>query len=87
MQDLGLEKAQIMFKLARKGNWGNSYDRLEHFKRFARLKDAIKELSRIGWIIIHKKANFTGISLKTEQKKEIIEFIETQMPCLKGKIK
>ena len=82
-----LEKAQIMFKLARKGNWGNSYDRLEHFKRFTNLTDIIKELSKIGWVIIHKKVNFTGISLNTEHKKEIVEFIGIQMPYIKGAIK
>lgn len=82
-----LEKAQVMFKLARKGNWVNSYDRMEHFKRFVNLTEIIKELSKIGWVIIHKKPNFTGISLNTEHKKEIIEFIGTQMPHLKGAIK
>lgn len=82
-----LEKAQIMFKLARKGNWGNCYDRIEHFKRFANLAETIKELSKTGWIIIHKKPNFKGISLNTEYKKEIIEFIGIQMPYLKGAIK
>lgn len=87
MLRLKLEKAQIMFKLTRKGNWGDCYDRLEHFKRFPNLKELIKELSKINWIIIHKKPRFTGISLNNEYKKEIIEFIEMQMPYLKGVIK
>jgi len=82
-----LEKAQIMFKLARKNNWGNCYDRIEHFKRFRNIEEAIKELSKIHWIIIHKKQKFTGISLNTDCKAEIIEFIETSMPYLKGIIK
>lgn len=82
-----LEKAQIMFKLARKNNWGNCYDRLEHFKRFQNLKETIKELSKISWIIIHKKGKFTGISLNTQFKKEIIEFIEKEIPYIKGMIK
>ncbi|MFH1249065.1 MAG: hypothetical protein V1660_02845 [archaeon] len=82
-----LEKAQVMFKLARKGNWVNSYDRMEHFKRFSNLAEIIKDLSKIGWLIIHKKSNFVGISLNTEYKKEIIEFIEIQMPHLNGSIK
>jgi len=82
-----LEKAQIMFKLARKDNWGNRYDRLEHFKRFSNLDKDTKELSKIGWIIIYRKAKFTGISLNTQYKKEIMEFIETQMPYVKGMIK
>ena len=81
-----LEKAQIMFKLARKNNWGNKYDRTEHFKRFPNLNQIIKELSDKGWIILHKKSRFLGISLNSSYKSEIIEFIEIQMPYLKGAI-
>jgi len=82
-----LEKARLMSALARgKGNWGGSYDRLEHFKKFENLNEIIKELSNLGWIIVkHKK--FRGISLNTKYKKEIIEFIEKEMPYLKGIIK
>jgi len=82
-----LEKAQIMFKLTRKNNWGACYDRLKHFKRFQTLDKALKELSKIEWIMIHKKPNFTGISLNTKYKKEIIEFIEKQMPHLTGAVR
>jgi aspartate/tyrosine/aromatic aminotransferase len=63
------------------------YDRTEHFKRFQNLKEIIKELSKNGWVIIHKKPNYTGLSLNTKYKKEIIEFIEKEMPYLKGAIK
>ncbi len=83
-----LEKAQLMSALARgKGNWGEKYDRTEHFKRFQNLKDIIKELSKKGWVIVHKKPNYQAISLNTQYKKEIIEFIESKMPYLKGMIK
>ena len=82
-----LEKAQVLFKLARKGNWGASYDRTEHFKRFERLKEIIKELSKVNWLTIHNKPKFIGLSLNTPYKKEIIEFVETQMPHMKGAIK
>ena len=83
-----LEKAQLMSVLARsKGNWGEKYDRTEHFKRFQNLKEIIKELSKQGWLVIHNKSKFTGISLNTQFKKEIIEFIEKEMPHLKGVIK
>lgn len=83
-----LEKAQLMSVLARsKGNWGDKYDRTEHFKRFQNLKEIIKELSKIGWVIVHLKGKFTGISLNTQYKGEIIEFIEKEMPYLKGVIK
>ncbi len=80
----GLEKAQIMFVLARrKGNWGQKYDRLEHFKRFHHLKEIIKDLEKKEWILVKRKQNFIGISLNTRYKKEIIEFIEKEMPHLK----
>lgn len=83
-----LEKAQLMFKLARsKGNWGAKYERLEHFKRFQNLNKIIKDLEKKKWILIKKKSNYTGISLNPKNKKEIIEFIEKQMPYLKGIIK
>ena len=78
------EKAQIMFKLTRKNNWNACYDRLEHFKRFQNLDNIIKELVKMGWIIIHKKPNYKAISLNPKYKIEIIEFIEAQMPELKG---
>lgn len=80
-----LEKAQLLLAVARKkGNWGKSYDRLEHFKRFANLKAIIKELSKIGWIIVYNKPNFTVISLNPKCKREIIEFIEKEIPYMKG---
>jgi hypothetical protein len=77
-----------MFKLAfSKKNWGAKYDRLEHFKRFQNLDKIVKELNKIGWLLITKKPNYTGISLNTEFKKEIIEFIELHMPEVSGWIK
>jgi len=83
-----LEKAQLMSVLARsKGNWGEKYDRTEHFKRFQNLKEIIKELVKLGWIILHKKPNYKTISLNTQYKREIIEFIELKMPYLRGIIK
>ncbi len=79
-----LEKAQMMFKLVRKNNWGNKYDRLEHFKRFRDLDNLIDELIKKGWLISHKKPKFTGISLNPKYKMQIIEFIEEYMSYLKG---
>ncbi|MBU4069710.1 MAG: hypothetical protein KJ646_01900 [Nanoarchaeota archaeon] len=85
---LNVEKAQLMFKLARgKGNWGAKYDRLEHFKKFSNLKQIIKELSKEGWIIIYDKPQYRAISLNSKYKKEIIEFIEKEMPYLSGMVK
>lgn len=82
-----LEKAQILYKLARKDNWGNCYDRLEHFKRFPELEKAIKELAKTGWVIVHPKGKFTGISVNTKHKAEIVEFISKILPHLEGDIK
>ena len=76
-----------MFKLTRKNNWGACYDRTEHFKKFLNLDNIIKELSKIGWIIIHNKPQYTSLSLNTKFKREIIGFIEQQMPYLKGMLK
>tara|TARA_Y100000310_G_scaffold193092_1_gene193047 strand:- start:531 stop:794 length:264 start_codon:yes stop_codon:yes gene_type:complete len=82
------EVAQLMFTLARsKGNWGNKYDRLEHFKKFSNLKQIIREYSKKEWILIKNKPNYTGISLNTKFKKEIFEFIEEQLPYTKNMIK
>ena len=85
-EDEELEKAQLLFKLARKNNWGHKYDRLEHFKRFQNVQNIVKNLSATGWILIYKKPNFTGIALNTEHKKEIIAFIEEKIPHIKGMI-
>ena len=83
-----LEKAQLMSVLVRsKGNWGDKYDRTEHFKRFPNLKQIIKDLSNKKWLLVHKKPKFTATSLNTKFKKEIIQFIEEQIPYIKGIIK
>ena len=85
---LDIEKAQLLFKLAKRkgGCWGGKYDRLEHFKRF-NIKETVKDLSKKCWIIVHKKAKYTGISLNPQYKKEIVEFVEKELPHLKGVIK
>jgi hypothetical protein len=88
IMSLDLEKAQLMSVLARgKGNWGGKYDRTEHLKRFPNLNQIIKELSNTGWIIVYNKPKYCAISLNTKFKREIIEFIEKEMPYIKGMIK
>ena len=77
------EKAQIMFKLTAKNNWGAKEDRLEHFKRFPNLKKCLKELSQLGWVNIKKKSKYTLISLNTKSKREIVDYIKKYMPYLK----
>jgi len=79
---LDLEKARIMFKLIRKGKWGGSYDRDEFFKKFPNLDEAVKELQKGDWLIIHKKPKFRAFSLDSKHKREIMEFVEKQMPDL-----
>jgi hypothetical protein len=79
-----IEIAEIMWKLAHgKKNWGGVYDRLEHFKKFPNLKEALKELKKKGWILFHHKS-YDAISLNTKYKKEIVAFIEKQMPYIQG---
>jgi hypothetical protein len=84
---LDLEKAQLMYKLAvAKRNWGTKYDGLEHFKKFPNLNLIVKELVNKGWIIFHKKPQYNAISLNTKYKREIIDFIESVLPEVKGNI-
>mgnify|MGYP001569802754 CR=1 FL=1 len=85
--DFEIEKAKIMLKLVRKGNWNNSYDREEHFKRFENLDNSIKELQKKGWVILHRKPKFEAYSLNTEYKSEIIDFIENYIPEVRGTIR
>ena len=83
-----LDKARFMSALARgKANWGASYDRMEHFKRFQDLKEIIRELSKKGWVIVHKKPGFEAVSLNPSYKKEIIEFVGENIPELRGVLK
>lgn len=83
-----LDKSRLMSALARgKANWGASYDRMEHFKRFQNLKEMIKELSKKGWVVIHKKPGFEAISLNPSYKREIIEFIGDNIPELRDILK
>ena len=75
-----LEKAKIMLKLVRKGNWNHSYDRREHFKRFQDLDDSIKELHKKGWIIFHKKPKFEAYSLETKYKLKKYLLVKSSHP-------
>lgn len=85
---LEMEKARIMYKLAvAKKNWGAKYDRLEHFKRFPNLNQIVKELVKSNWLFLYKKPGYEAISLNPEHKREIIDFIESHLPEVKGNIK
>lgn len=82
MSALDLEEARIMFKLIRKGKWGGAYDRDEFFKRFPNLDEAVKELEKKDWLIIHNKPKFRAFSLDSKHKREIMEFVEKQISNL-----
>ncbi|MDP4039571.1 MAG: hypothetical protein Q8P57_03260 [Candidatus Pacearchaeota archaeon] len=84
MLNLDIEKAQTMHKLARKDNWRAKCDRTEHFKRFQNLDKCVKELAKIRWILIHKKGRFTSLSLNTQHKSEIRDFIVSHIPEMQG---
>jgi len=76
------EVAMLLFKLSRsKANWGAKYDRLEHFKRFQNIKQIVKEYSNKGWILVKNKPHYIGISLNPKFKKEILKFIEENLPA------
>ena len=81
------ETAKLLLKLARKNNWNNSYDRTEHFKWFPNLDKIIKELSKLGWLILHKKPSYLGISLTTRYKEEIFKFIKKYLPHTREMLK
>lgn len=82
------EMAQLMFKLAfSKKNWGAKYDRLEHYKRFQNLKKIVKDLEKQNWILVQRKPTYTNISLNPKYKKEIVEFIEDNLPEVKGMVR
>lgn len=87
MSTLDKQKAQVMYKLARKHNWGHKYDRLEHFKRFSQLDAVVKALTKKQFLLCYKKPTFVGIALNPQYKQQIITFIEKQLPYLKGSIK
>lgn len=83
--NLDKEKAHIMKKLFRKGNWGACYDREEHFKRFS--KESIKDLIKKRWVLSHKKPKIKAYSLNPKYKTKVLEFIEKNLPELRGSFK
>ena len=76
-------KADIMYKLMRKGCWGAKYLPLESLvhwlskkikKNGKRIRKLIKELVREGYLLAHKGGK--TISLNPSLGNEIIEYIE-----------
>ncbi|MEI6058978.1 MAG: hypothetical protein WCP89_04375 [archaeon] len=74
-------KAQLLFKLYRKGKWGGAHTPLKnlfHLVDNASIKEsekAIKELVNLYWIHIKVSTGEKHISLNSHKSKEIKEFI------------
>ncbi len=76
-----LLKAQLLFKLYRKGIWGGRHtplDNLLHLADKASIKESekvLKELNNIGWILIKVSTGEKHISLNSHKSKEIRDYI------------
>ena len=74
-------RAQLLFKLYRKGIWGGRHtplDNLFHLVDKASIKEserALKELNNLNWIQIKISTGEKHISLNPHKNKEIKEFI------------
>jgi len=81
MADYDQLKAQLLFKLYRKGIWGGRHtpiDNLFHLMDKASIREserAIKELANLGWISIKISTGEKHISLNSHKNKEIKDFI------------
>ena len=81
MADYEQLKAQLLFKLYRKGKWGGAHTPLKnlfHLMDNASIKDsekAIKELTNIEWVNIKISTGDRHISLNSHKNKEIKDYI------------
>jgi len=81
MADYEQLKAQLLFKLYRKGKWGGAHTPLKnllHLMDNASIKEskkALKELTNLSWILIKPSTGEEHISLNSHKTKEIKEFI------------
>ncbi len=73
--------AELLFKLYRKGIWGERHTPLKnlyHLTNKMIIKDsekAVRRLSNLGWIQLKKSTGEIHISLNSHKKKEIRNFI------------
>ncbi|OGJ21115.1 hypothetical protein A3K73_08450 [Candidatus Pacearchaeota archaeon RBG_13_36_9] len=80
MQD-GYLKAQLLFKLYRRGIWGGKHTplgNLSHLVDNASIKESkksLKELNNLGWIFIKISTGEEHISLNPHKNREIKDFI------------
>ncbi|MFA5992532.1 MAG: hypothetical protein WC796_02385 [Candidatus Pacearchaeota archaeon] len=81
MADYELLKAQLLFKLYRKGIWGGKHTPIKnlfHLVDTASIqesKKALKELNNLNWILIKISTGEEHISLNSHKNKEIKEYI------------
>lgn len=81
MADYNQLKAQLLFKLYRKGVWGGRHtpiDNLFHLMDKASIKEsekAVKELANLDWITIKISTGEKHVSLNSHKSKEIKDFI------------
>lgn len=81
MVDYEYLKAQLLFKLYRKGKWGGAHTPLKnllHLMDNASIKDsekAVKELNNLGWVQLKISTGDKHISLNSHKNHEIKAFI------------
>jgi len=81
MADYEELKAQLLFKLYRKGKWGGAHTPLRnlfHLMDNSSIKDskkAVKELANIDWVNVKISTGEEHISLNSHKSKEIRDFI------------
>ncbi len=74
-------KAQLLFKLYRRGIWGGRHTPLRNLfhlidkTSIRESKKALKELSNLGWILIKISTGEEHISLNSHKNKEVKDFI------------
>ena len=79
--DSELLKAQLLYKLYRRGIWGGKHTPLRNLYHLVdkmsvrESEKSVKELNNLGWIHMKKSTGELHISLNSHKKKEIREFI------------
>ncbi len=74
-------KAELLFKLYRRGIWGGRHTPIKNLYYLVNqpsIKESekiVKELSNLGWVQIKKSTGEVHISLNPHKKKEIKDFI------------
>lgn len=81
MANYELLKAQLLFKLYRKGVWGGKHTPIKNLFHLVdkasiqESKKALKELNNLGWILIKISTGEEHISLNSHKAKEIKDYI------------